>query len=278
MVYCSQDQVYAEQLFKDFEQETGVKARPVFDTESVKTAGLANRLRFEKNNPQCDLFWSNEEMHTRALASEGLFSSETPWQTIGYRGRKLIYNTNKVSIAELPKTLTELTNSTWLGKFAIAFPLFGTTSYHFLALRQEWGDQAWLDWCGGLVRNQTKVVDGNSMVVKMVGSGESIIGLTDSDDLAAGLSQGFPIAEHVIEEATLFIPNTVALIRGASQSPEAAQLASYLAKPATVQKLVKVGALEGEVAPTNQPSLMVDWRSANVEETMDLLRKAFLRQ
>src|SRR5436853_4039507 len=72
VIYTSQDQVYAEPIFRSFTAETGIEVLPVFDTESVKTAGLANRLRFEKSNPQCDVFWNNEEMHTRFLERDGL--------------------------------------------------------------------------------------------------------------------------------------------------------------------------------------------------------------
>ena len=35
--------------------------RAVYDSEAVKTVGLVNRLIAEKANPQCDLFWNNEE-------------------------------------------------------------------------------------------------------------------------------------------------------------------------------------------------------------------------
>ena len=47
IVYTSQDQVYAEPIFREFEKETGIKVRPVYDSEAVKTVGLANRLLAE---------------------------------------------------------------------------------------------------------------------------------------------------------------------------------------------------------------------------------------
>ena len=61
VIYTSQDQVYAEPILKEFEQQTGMKVLAVFDSESVKTFGLVNRLIAEKDRPQCDLFWNNEE-------------------------------------------------------------------------------------------------------------------------------------------------------------------------------------------------------------------------
>src|SRR5262245_48604861 len=43
-VYAAQDQVFAEPLLKEFERETGIRVRAAYDSEAVKTVGLANRL------------------------------------------------------------------------------------------------------------------------------------------------------------------------------------------------------------------------------------------
>ena len=69
VVYAAQDQVYAEPIFKQFTAETGLKVRAAYDSEAVKTVGLANRLLAERTRPQCDVFWGNEEMRTRQLAA-----------------------------------------------------------------------------------------------------------------------------------------------------------------------------------------------------------------
>src|SRR3974377_394484 len=52
IAYCAQDQVYAEPIFRDFEKETGIRVRVVYDSEAVKTVALANRLIAEQNRPQ----------------------------------------------------------------------------------------------------------------------------------------------------------------------------------------------------------------------------------
>src|SRR4051812_2009172 len=67
VIYASQDQVYAEPILADFTKETGIKVLPLYDSEAVKTVGLANRLLAERSHPQCDVFWSNEELRTRQL-------------------------------------------------------------------------------------------------------------------------------------------------------------------------------------------------------------------
>lgn len=194
IVYCAQDQVFAEPLLAEFTRQTGIKARTVFDNEAVKTVGLANRLLAEKDHPQCDVFWGNEELRARQLAARGVFRATNGYAAFGFRSRRIIVNTNKVSLAEAPRTLAELTNAAWRGKVALAYPMFGTTATHFLALRQRWGDAPWQAWCRALQANKPFLVDGNSVVVKLVGQGEAWIGLTDSDDIAGGIHEGLPLA------------------------------------------------------------------------------------
>src|SRR5438445_933205 len=186
IAYCAQDQTYAEEIFRDFQKEAGIKVRAVFDSEAVKTVGVANRLLAERSHLQCDVFWGNEEMRTRQLAAQNVFRETNGWAAFGYRSRRIVINTNRLSLAAAPRTLTELTNQPWRGKVALAYPQFGTTATHFHALRQHWGDQPWQNWCRALAANKPLLVDGNSMVVKVVGGGSAWLGLTDSDDIAAG--------------------------------------------------------------------------------------------
>src|SRR2546421_302945 len=105
IAYCAQDQVYAEPIFRDFEKETGIKVRAVYDSEAVKTVALANRLLAEHNHPQCDVFWGNEEMRTRQLAAQSVFRETNGWVAFGYRSRRIVINTNQISVASAPRSL-----------------------------------------------------------------------------------------------------------------------------------------------------------------------------
>jgi iron(III) transport system substrate-binding protein len=285
VVYTSQDQLYAEPIFREFERESGIKVRAVFDTESVKTAGLANRLRFEKSHPQCDLFWNNEELHTRLLAKEDLFRAPLAkpgalWEAFGYRTRRIVINTNLLSLRNAPQSVVDLTQPQWTGKVAMAFPLFGTTAFHFLALRQYFGESAWREWCSGLVTRGVKVVDGNSAVVRMVAKGEAQLGLTDWDDIAAGQKQNFPIAALPVSKDCLAIPNTIALVRNSPHPANGEKLAAYLTRPETSRRLQELGAIEGTgLEEIQRRTLTVDWKSplANWEEASLFLKGVFVR-
>jgi iron(III) transport system substrate-binding protein len=252
---------------REFEKETGIKVKAVYDSEAVKTVGLANRLLAERSHPQCDVFWGNEEMRTRQLAAQNVFRETNGWAAFGYRSRRIAINTNFVSLVgtrstasltspnkngtgwnpslpNAPASLLELTNETWRGKVALAFPQFGTTATHFHALKQLWGEDRWLAWCRALATNKPFVVDGNSVVVKFVARGEAWIGLTDSDDIAAAQREGAPIAALPLTDETLLIPNTIGVIRDAPHEANARKLFEYLQRREIADQLVQANALE----------------------------------
>jgi iron(III) transport system substrate-binding protein len=264
VLYTSQDQFYAEPILKAFTAKTGIKVKPVFDMESAKTAGLARRLRAERDYPQCDVFWSNEELHMRLLVRDHVIASND-WRAAGFRTRRLVINTNRSALTNAPNLLS-LTNENWNGRVALSYPLFGTTASWFLALRQHWGEDLWKVWCYGLVRNGSKVVDGNSVVVNLVGRGEASIGMTDSDDIAAGKKQGLPIAALPAGAESLIIRSTVGIVRDAPNPKNARLLMDYLSSPAAVDALVKENALEGaDAGELARTTLQINWDKAILE-------------
>jgi iron(III) transport system substrate-binding protein len=146
IVYAAQDQVYAEPILKAFQKETGIRVRAVYDSEAVKTVGLANRLLAERSHPQCDVFWGNEELRTRQLAARNVFRETNGWAAFGYRSRRVVMSAVTAALPS-PKSLLDLTNETYRRRVALAYPLFGSTATHLHALRQHWGESNWIAWC-----------------------------------------------------------------------------------------------------------------------------------
>ena len=95
-----------------------------------------------------------------------------------------------------------------------------------------------------------QVLSGNKQVATAAGSGQIAFGLTDTDDAMGEVEAGSPVAivypdRKPDELGTLFIPNTLAIIKGAPH-PEAAQaLADHLLSP------------EVEAALANGPSAQI---------------------
>jgi len=250
VVYTSVDQVYAEEVCLRFAEKTGITVSPVFDTEASKTTGLFRRLVAEKENPRADVFWNGEICRTLQLVSEGLaadLSSQVPkdfparwvdpngkWVAFSLRARVIVYNTEQVAAEEAPRTLKELTDEKWRGKVAIANPLFGTTATHMAALRVAMGGDEALQWLRDLKENDCRMVEGNSTVRDIVARGDMPLGLTDTDDVYAGIANGKPI-DFVLPDqdgmGTLVIPNSAILIAGGPNPGNARKFLSYLLDP-----------------------------------------------
>jgi iron(III) transport system substrate-binding protein len=279
VVYCAQDQVYAAPLLEAFSKETRIRVRQVYDSEAVKTVGLAQRLLAERANPQCDVFWGNEELRTRQLARAGLFREQNGWAAFGQRSRRIVINTNLLTFDRSPRSLLDLTNAAWRGRVALAYPLFGTTATHFLVLRQRWGADAWERWCRALLANQPLIVDGNSVVVRLVGRGEAAVGLTDSDDIAVGVREDLPVAALPLGPESLLIPNTAGLIRNAPHAHNGATLFSWLQRPETIRALVRAQALEAP-APGEPVPPAPNWDAVLDELQVGIatMEKIFLRK
>jgi len=146
------------------------------------------------------------------------------------------------------------------------------------ALRQLWGETNWLAWCRALIANEAKVVDGNSVVVKLVGRGEAAIGLTDSDDIFAGQREGLPVAMLPLGSESLLIPNTVAVIRNAPHVLAAEKFFIWLQKPEVAQRLVEAQALESANKP-GAVGVQPDWAALlrDLDAATKQLNEVFLK-
>jgi iron(III) transport system substrate-binding protein len=114
----------------------------------------------------------------------------------------------------------------------------------------------------------------------MVGRGEAALGLTDSDDIAAGQADGYPLAALPLNAESLLIPNSVAIVTGAPHPEGAAQLAAWLQSPAVSKTLIASNALEGEItAPLSAATAKLDWAKALAEAPAALrfMEETFLR-
>jgi hypothetical protein len=142
----SEDQVFSEPILKDFERETGITVKSVFDTEESKSTGVMNRLIAEKDNPQADVYWANEPVRAEALKQRGVSTPYTSasaegiadqfkdpdhhWTGFSARARVLLVNARSTI---KPVGVVAYTEPSAKGHTAIANPLFGTTTDYVAA-------------------------------------------------------------------------------------------------------------------------------------------------
>jgi len=291
-LYTSVDEPYARPIVQAFEKETGIKVRLVTDTEATKSVGLAERLRAEKANPQADVWWGNEPLHTINLAEEGVLAAyESPaaqgipgkfrdpqhrWAGCGLRARVICSGTS--SGPRAPAGLEELLKPVYKNSIAIARPTAGTTGTHVAAIYVLWGDETATKFFKDLHKHGVKLLGGNGAVAEQVAQGAMIAGLTDNDDVRAVLRGGGSLTMTLPDQGTfgtLAVPTTVALVTGAKNPDPAKKLIDYLLTAKVEQELISARFAGWSVRESkDQPKWMdIDYRE--VAKTMpQAVRKA----
>ena len=281
IVYTSVDQVFSEPILKDFEKESGIKVKAVYDTEETKSTGVLNRLIAEKNHPQADVFWSGDPIRTVVLKQKGLtrayFSPEAKtipkifkdpegyWIGFSARARVLIYNKKMFKNSPVPQSIFDLTKPINKGKFGIANPLFGTTTFHIAALFSVLGDQKAKAFLKALKQNQVIIAGSNGDIKQRVLKGTLACGLTDTDDAFEAQKESDNIGLIFLDQkgnpplGTLIIPNTLCLIKNSPHPAYGQKLIDYLLRKSTEQKLAESCAQmplhKGVPMPKNRPAL-----------------------
>lgn len=270
VIYTALDQEFSEPILKRFEEETGIRVRAKYDTESTKTVGLVNALRAERANPRCDVFWNNEILNTQRLKAEGLLARYEPraaagfpaqfrdpdgtWTGLAARARVFLVNTDRVKPGEEPRGLQDMADPKWRGQVGLAKPLFGTTASHAACLFAAWGEERATAFFAALKANQVSIESGNKSVALAVASGKLAFGLTDTDDAIIEVEAGKPVKivypdSAAGEGGTLFLPNTLALLAGAPHPEEGKALIEYLLSPAVETALAASASAQIPVNP-----------------------------
>lgn len=308
VVYAALDAEFSAPILAEFARQSGLEVRPKYDVESTKTVGLAEALIAERSRPRCDLFWNNEILHTLRLERLGLLQVYRPrradeypadvrspagtWHGFAARARILLINTELVGPNDEPRSVLELADERWRGRVGLAKPLFGTTATHAAALFATWGPEPARQFFAG-AKPIVQIMSGNKHVAQAVGSGQLAWGLTDTDDALAEIDAGRPVKIVYPDQddgqlGTLFIPNTLAILKGAPHAAAARRLADYLLTPEVEAQLSAgpsgqiplhpAARSSGRVAtPQSVRAMSVPWSRAGEmwEETAAFLRDQF---
>jgi len=312
VLYCSLDKVFAEVLVQEFEKESGLRVRAVYDTEAAKTVGLVKALVEERDHPRADVFWNNELGNTIKLENMGLLESyrspnaatipegfrdpEGYWTGFAARARILIVNNDLVPESETPRSMWDLLDPKWKGRCGIAKPLAGTTFTHFTALRLLLGDAKWREFIDGLFANEVRVAPGNAQVMRLVAGGELAWGFTDTDDFHVALTDSKPVRPVYPDQGegelgTMLIPNSVMLVKRGPNPENGRRLIDFILRPETERKLAFSRSAQIPLHPgVEKPDSIrvpgVDFRPMEVDyakigealdATGELLMKDFLR-
>lgn len=260
VVYAALDTEFSQPILDDFSRETGIAVKPKFDTEATKTVGLANAIIAEAKRPRADVFWNNEILNTLRLREQGLLdvyqspaaasfpeifrAADGTWHGFAARARVLLVNNDVVPADDRPRSINDLADPKWRGKVGIAKPLFGTTATHAACLFAVWGEDKAKEFFHKLKANEIQIMAGNNQVAQGVSSGRLAFGFTDTDDAIIEVEQGRSVTivypdRGPDELGTLFIPNTLAVIKGCPHPDAAHKLVDYLLQPKVEAQLAE---------------------------------------
>jgi iron(III) transport system substrate-binding protein len=181
-VYNAQHESLTKEWIDAFTAETGVKVtmRQGSDTE------LSNQIIQEGAASPADVFLTENSPAMTQVETAGLFAdvdkatveqvpaeyrpSTGKWTGIAARSTVLVYNKAKLTEDQLPKSMLDLANPEWKGKWA-ASPSGADFQAIVSALLELKGEAATEEWLKGMKEN-FKAYKGNSTAMKAVNAGE----------------------------------------------------------------------------------------------------------
>ena len=142
----------------------------------------------------------------------------------------------------------------WRGKIGLAKPLFGTTATHAACLFAHLGEDKAREFFRNLKGNEAQILSGNKHVAESVSSGHIAFGLTDTDDAMIEVEKRQSVAivypdRQEDQMGTLFIPNTLCIIKNCPHPANARKLVDYLLSPEVEVRLARAASAQIPLNP-----------------------------
>jgi iron(III) transport system substrate-binding protein len=183
VVYNAQHKSLTEEWATAFTKETGIKVtvRNGGDTE------LGNQIIQEGSASPADVFLTENSPAMALVEGAGLFAalpndilSEVPaeyrpasgrWIGIAARSTVFVYNKSKLAEAQLPKSIMDLADASWKGRWA-ASPAGADFQAIVSAILELKGEAQTLAWLKGMKANAT-AYKGNGVAMKAVNAAQA---------------------------------------------------------------------------------------------------------
>ena len=188
-LYNGQHEQTTTALVNAFQKATGVKVKIRNDDEDV----LAQQIQQEGSRSPADVFFSENSPPLARLDEAGLLSpidastlaliptadsaANGNWVGVSARISELVYNTNDLKPADLPKSILDLADPKWKGKLDIA-PSETDFAPIITSIAQDKGDAAAVAWLKAIKSNAGAHLDpDNETLVANVNKGVTQIGV-----------------------------------------------------------------------------------------------------
>jgi iron(III) transport system substrate-binding protein len=189
VLYSGRSEALVDPIIKQFSQATGIRVQVRYGG----TSELAATILEEGSNSPADVFWAQDPAGLGAIAPRftrlpntildlvdpRFRSPEGKWVGISGRARVVVYNTGKLTEADLPDDIFGFTDPEWKGRIGWA-PTNGSFQAMVTAMQVLWGDEKTRQWLEGIKANSPKVYPNNSTQVAAAAAGEIDVGFVNN--------------------------------------------------------------------------------------------------
>jgi iron(III) transport system substrate-binding protein len=238
IVYSGRSDSLVGPLFEQFQTATGA----TIEVRYGESAELGSLLLEEGDRSPADVFFAQDAGALGAVAAAGLLAplaqetldkvpaefraTDGTWVGTSGRARVLAWSTERVTEAELPASVVDLTDPAWKGRIGW-IPTNASFQAFVTALRVLQGEDAARAWLEGILANEPVVFDSNTLAVEGIAAGEVDVALTNHYyllRLIAENGEDYPVANAFFPAGD---PGALVNVAGAgalasSDTPEAA--------------------------------------------------------
>jgi iron(III) transport system substrate-binding protein len=274
IVYSGRSESLVGPVIDQFETASGIDV----EVRWGGTAALAATLLEEGGNSPADIFFAQDPGGLGAVIDlfvplpETVLNQVEPrfrdpagrWVGISGRARTVVYNTETLSLEDLPPDLWGFTDPSWKGRLGWA-PTNTSFQTMVTAMRALWGEAETRLWLEKVLENEPVAYEKNTPIVAAVGAGEVEIGFVNHYYLFRFLQEEgatFSARNYYLTGAG---PGNLVLVAGAGiletgRNKEAAQkFIAYLLSPVAQQyfatQTFEYPLVEGVVTPRELPPL-----------------------
>ncbi len=188
VVYSGRSESLVDNVIQQFAEATGIAV----EVKYANTAQLAATLLEEGDNSPADVFFAQDPGGLGAVETqldilpgsileqvpEWARSPQNKWVGISGRARAVVYNTERLTEADLPDDMFGFTDPAWQNRIGWA-PTNASFQTMVTAMRSEWGEARTREWLAGIQANNPRIYPKNTPQVAAAAAGEIDVGFVN---------------------------------------------------------------------------------------------------
>ena len=188
VVYSGRSTSLVDPIIQQFAEVTGIDVKVKYGT----TSQLAATLLEEGGNSPADVFFAQDPGGLGAVEEmlavlpdsildqvpDWAHSPQGRWVGISGRARTVVYNTDRLTEADLPDDMLGFTDPKWKGRIGWA-PTNASFQTMVTAMRAVWGENKTRMWLQGIQANEPAIYPKNTPQVAAAAAGEIDVGFVN---------------------------------------------------------------------------------------------------